>query len=98
MVKLYAKPLRVSRSSQDRNADEVGANLFVGNLDPEVDEKVRAGCMALVAGCRGDDGGGGGEAAVVCCCALGGPGCPALLVSSPQPRLTSNPPPKHHLQ
>ena len=41
MVKVYAKPVRVSKSSQDRNADEVGANLFVGGLDPEVDEKVR---------------------------------------------------------
>lgn len=40
MVKMHGKPLRVSKSSQDRNVDEVGANLFVGNLDPDVDEKV----------------------------------------------------------
>jgi RNA recognition motif-containing protein len=43
MVKMHGKPLRVSKSSQDRNVDEVGANLFVGNLDPDVDEKVRGG-------------------------------------------------------
>ncbi|KIZ06294.1 Splicing factor 3B subunit 4 [Monoraphidium neglectum] len=40
MVKLYGKPIRVNKSSQDKNSNEVGANLFVGNLDPEVDEKL----------------------------------------------------------
>jgi hypothetical protein len=42
MIKLYGKPIRVNKSSQDKNTNEVGANLFVGNLDPEVDEKVGA--------------------------------------------------------
>jgi splicing factor 3B subunit 4 len=45
MVKLYGKPLRVSKSSLDKKAGQnsldVGANLFIGNLDPDnVDEKV----------------------------------------------------------
>ncbi len=44
MVKLFGKPLRVSKSSLDKKAGQsldVGANLFIGNLDPEnVDEKI----------------------------------------------------------
>ncbi|GKY94566.1 hypothetical protein MPSEU_000422200 [Mayamaea pseudoterrestris] len=39
MVKLYGKPLRVSKSSLDnltRSSRDIGANLFVGNLDPAV--------------------------------------------------------------
>ncbi|GFH45452.1 hypothetical protein CTEN210_01926 [Chaetoceros tenuissimus] len=45
MVKLFGKPIRVSKSSLDKKASQssldVGANLFVGNLDPEdVDEKL----------------------------------------------------------
>lgn len=45
MVKLYGKPIRVSKSSLDKKASQnsldVGANLFIGNLDPdEVDEKL----------------------------------------------------------
>ncbi|CAN0398371.1 unnamed protein product [Laminaria digitata] len=40
MVKLFGKPLRVNKASQDRKANDVGANLFVGQLDPDVDEKM----------------------------------------------------------
>merc|ERR1719201_2820584 len=40
MVKLFGKPLRVNKASQDRRAVEVGANLFVGGLDGDVDEKL----------------------------------------------------------
>lgn len=40
MIKLYGKPIRVNKSSQDKRSQEVGANLFIGNLDPDVDEKV----------------------------------------------------------
>eukprot|EP00586_Coscinodiscus_wailesii_P015873 CAMPEP_0172503116 /NCGR_PEP_ID=MMETSP1066-20121228/166328_1 /TAXON_ID=671091 /ORGANISM="Coscinodiscus wailesii, Strain CCMP2513" /LENGTH=259 /DNA_ID=CAMNT_0013278717 /DNA_START=74 /DNA_END=849 /DNA_ORIENTATION=+ len=44
MVKLHGRPLRVSKSSLDKktglNALDVGANLFLGNLDTDVDEKV----------------------------------------------------------
>ena len=40
MIKLYGKPLKVNKASQDKRTQDVGANLFVGNLDPEVDEKL----------------------------------------------------------
>lgn len=39
-VKLYNKPLRCNKASRDKQTFEVGANLFIGNLDPEVDEKL----------------------------------------------------------
>ncbi|GAB4847119.1 hypothetical protein Ancab_026128 [Ancistrocladus abbreviatus] len=38
MIKLYGKPIRVNKASQDKKSLDVGANLFVGNLDPDVDE------------------------------------------------------------
>jgi splicing factor 3B subunit 4 len=38
-VKLYGKPLRINKASQDRKTSEVGANLFIGNLDPDIEEK-----------------------------------------------------------
>ncbi|KAF2142875.1 uncharacterized protein K452DRAFT_326110 [Aplosporella prunicola CBS 121167] len=39
-VRLYGKPIRVNKASADKQkAVEVGAELFVGNLDPMVDEK-----------------------------------------------------------
>ncbi len=49
-VKLYGRPLRVNKvpppprlhvtpkASQDKKSADVGANLFIGNLDPDVDE------------------------------------------------------------
>lgn len=42
MTRLYGKLLRVSKASADRArlAEGVGANLFIGNLDPSVDEKL----------------------------------------------------------
>ena len=39
MIKLYGKPIRVNKASQDKKTLDVGANLFIGNLDDEVDEK-----------------------------------------------------------
>ena len=36
----------MNKSSQDKNAQDVGANLFIGNLDPDVDEKVGGGFRA----------------------------------------------------
>ncbi|EKU20233.1 splicing factor 3B subunit 4, partial [Nannochloropsis gaditana CCMP526] len=39
MVRMYGKPLRVNKASQDRKTVDVGANLFIGNLAAEVDEK-----------------------------------------------------------
>ncbi|KAH8149316.1 uncharacterized protein LAJ45_06856 [Morchella importuna] len=39
-VRLYGKPIRVNKASADKQKTvEVGAELFVGNLDPMVDEK-----------------------------------------------------------
>lgn len=38
MVKLFGKPIRVAAASQDKDSGDVGANLFIGNLDPDVDE------------------------------------------------------------
>lgn len=42
MVPLFGKPIKVNKAQQPSKARtlEVGANLFVGNLDPEVDEKL----------------------------------------------------------
>ena len=40
MTKLYSKSLRVTKASADRARVEVGANLFIGNLALDVDEKV----------------------------------------------------------
>ncbi|PFH35320.1 RNA recognition motif-containing protein [Besnoitia besnoiti] len=39
MVKLYGKPLRLNKAAQDRRNFDIGANIFLGNLDPDVDEK-----------------------------------------------------------
>jgi len=39
MVKLYGKPIKVNKATQDKRTQEVGANLFVGNLGKDVDEK-----------------------------------------------------------
>jgi len=40
MIKLYGKPIRVNKASMDKKNMDVGANLFIGNLDMEVDEKL----------------------------------------------------------
>ncbi|XWS42034.1 hypothetical protein CRYUN_Cryun17cG0134000 [Craigia yunnanensis] len=40
MIKLYGKPIRVNKASQDKKSLDVGANLFIGNLDADVDEKL----------------------------------------------------------
>lgn len=40
MIKVYGKPIRVNKASQEKKALDVGANLFIGNLDPDVDEKM----------------------------------------------------------
>ena len=39
MIKVYGKPIKVNKASQDKRTQEVGANLFVGNLGQDVDEK-----------------------------------------------------------
>ena len=43
MIKLFGRPLKVSKSSLNNKAEltrDVGANLFVGNLAPDVDENL----------------------------------------------------------
>ncbi|KAH0917110.1 hypothetical protein HID58_024770 [Brassica napus] len=40
MIKIHGKPIRVNKVSQDKKSLDVGANLFIGNLDPDVDEKI----------------------------------------------------------
>ena len=40
MIKLYGKPIKVNKASQDKRTQEVGANIFVGNLHDDVDEKM----------------------------------------------------------
>ncbi|PXF46246.1 Splicing factor 3B subunit 4 [Gracilariopsis chorda] len=37
---LYTKPIRISQSTVDRRNQDIGANLFIGNLVDEVDEKL----------------------------------------------------------
>nr|PVC51119.1 splicing factor 3b subunit 4 [Theileria orientalis] len=39
-IKLYHKPLRLNKASKDKENTEIGANLFIGNIDDEVDEKL----------------------------------------------------------
>lgn len=40
MIKLYTKAIKINKAAQDKKQLDVGANLFIGNLDPEVDEKL----------------------------------------------------------
>jgi splicing factor 3B subunit 4 len=40
MTTLFSKSIRLSQSSADRHHHDIGANLFVGNLAPAVDEKL----------------------------------------------------------
>ncbi|BHF78731.1 Splicing factor 3B subunit 4 [Sparganum proliferum] len=40
MIKLYNKPIRVNKASANQKNLDIGANIFIGNLDPEVDEKL----------------------------------------------------------
>ncbi|ORY26171.1 hypothetical protein BCR39DRAFT_542086 [Naematelia encephala] len=37
-IKLYGKPIRVNKASYDKKQVDVGANLFIGNLEDGVDE------------------------------------------------------------
>lgn len=39
-IKMFGKPLRVNKASSDRKQIDIGANLFVGNLDGSVDERL----------------------------------------------------------
>lgn len=37
-IKLWGKPIRVNKASYDKKQLDVGANLFIGSLDEQVDE------------------------------------------------------------
>lgn len=39
-IKLWGKPIRVNKASADKKQLDVGANLFIGNLDENVDERL----------------------------------------------------------
>jgi splicing factor 3B subunit 4 len=40
-IRLFGKPIRVNKASADKSkAVEIGADLFIGNLDTMVDERV----------------------------------------------------------
>ena len=39
MIKLFNKPIKVNRATQDKRVQEVGANIFVGNLSEDINEK-----------------------------------------------------------
>lgn len=38
-IKLFGKQLKLNKASQDKRSQETGANLFIGNLSDEVDER-----------------------------------------------------------
>jgi splicing factor 3B subunit 4 len=40
MIKVFGKPIRVNKATTEKKELDIGANLFIGNLDPEVDEKM----------------------------------------------------------
>ena len=40
MIKLFGRPIKVNKASQDKRTQEVGANIFIGNLGDNVDEKM----------------------------------------------------------
>jgi splicing factor 3B subunit 4 len=40
LIKLYGKGIRVNKASRDKKNFDIGANIFIGNLDPEVDAKL----------------------------------------------------------
>ncbi|KAG8752014.1 Splicing factor 3B subunit 4 [Serendipita sp. 396] len=39
-IKLWGKPIRVNKASSDKKQLDIGANLFIGNLDTAVDERL----------------------------------------------------------
>ena len=39
MIKLFGKNIKVNKASQDKRTQEVGANIFVGNLSNDTDER-----------------------------------------------------------
>ena len=52
-IKLYGKPIRVNLSSNEKQEVDIGANLFVGNLDSGVDERLLYDTFATFGGVVG---------------------------------------------
>lgn len=52
-IKLYGKPIRVNMSSNEKQVVDIGANLFVGNLDSGVDERLLYDTFATFGGILG---------------------------------------------
>lgn len=40
MIKLYGKAIRINKAAKDKKNVDIGANLFIGGLDNDVDDKV----------------------------------------------------------
>mmetsp|Transcript_57785 Transcript_57785/g.65932 ORF Transcript_57785/g.65932 Transcript_57785/m.65932 type:complete len:348 (-) Transcript_57785:50-1093(-) len=40
MIKMFGKAIKINKASRDKQTMEVGANLYIGNLDPDVDDKL----------------------------------------------------------
>jgi splicing factor 3B subunit 4 len=40
MVRLYGKAIKINKAARDRKEMDVGANIFVGNLEEEVDDQL----------------------------------------------------------
>lgn len=40
MIKLFGIPIKVNKASTEKRLQDVGANLYIGNLDESVDEKL----------------------------------------------------------
>lgn len=40
MIRLFGKSIKVNKASRENKEQDIGANVFVGNLDPEVDEQL----------------------------------------------------------
>ncbi|MES1920955.1 Splicing factor 3B subunit 4 [Bonamia ostreae] len=40
MIRLIGKTLKINKATREQGEQDIGANLFIGNLDPDVDEQV----------------------------------------------------------
>jgi splicing factor 3B subunit 4 len=46
-VRLFGRPIRVNKSNRESRSADIGANLFVGNLDHDVDESLLQSTFAV---------------------------------------------------
>ncbi len=40
LIKVYGKPIKLSKASTDKRITNIGANIFVGNLSKDIDDKI----------------------------------------------------------